>query len=172
MFLKETVKAPIPIRKFLSRKSTSDGVDPYAGVPEEERPVSFRRLLVPKVIIAGGNYAFLAILDQAFRALQPLFLSTPIALGGLGMEPHEIGKILSVFGILNGVCQIFFFARLNDYLGSKKLFTLGIACGFPLFALFPMINLFAQEEGMSPFVWALVFLQVVISIGLSFSYGA
>lgn len=159
------------MRSLLSRKTTSDEIDALADIPEDERPLSFRKLLIAKVIIAGGNYSFLSLVDIGFRALQPLFLSTPIELGGLGLAPHQIGKILSAFGVLNGFCQIFFFARLHDYLGSKKLFTIGLTCGLPLIALFPIINGIAKTEGLSPLVWVLVGSQTVLSVGLSFSYG-
>ena len=50
---------------------------------------------------------------MSFRALQPLFLSTPIAIGGLGFDPPTIGTVMSVYGTLNGVFTIFFFSRLT-----------------------------------------------------------
>jgi len=82
--------------------------------------VPLRSLLTPRVIIVAGNYAFLSLVDIAFRAIQPLVYSTPIELGGLGMPPSTIGQILSVYGILNGVFQALFFARIHEYWGSKK----------------------------------------------------
>jgi len=123
------------------------------------------------VIIAAGNYASLSLVDISFRAIQPLFLSTPIHLGGLGLPPSTIGNLLSIFGILNGVFQVFFFAPIVDRWGSKKVFFWGIASGIPVFVSFPVINYLARQYGYSTTVWIAVGFQIVISIALSLSYG-
>ena len=141
------------------------------GKDRNESPVPFRELLTRRVIVAAANYAFLSLVDIAFRAIQPLFLSTPIHLGGLGLPPSTIGKILSIFGVLNGMFQVFFFAGIHDRWGSKKVFTAGIASALPAFACFPAINYLARISGYSNALWTLVGFQIVISIGLSLSYG-
>ncbi|KAG1791787.1 uncharacterized protein BJ212DRAFT_1240099, partial [Suillus subaureus] len=76
------------------------------------KPLPLRSLLIPRVIIAAGNYAALSFLDIAFRAVQPVFFATPLELGGLGLDPPRIGNILAIYGVINGLFQIFFFADL------------------------------------------------------------
>ena len=76
--------------------------------PKAERPLPLRSLLTPRVLVAAGNYASVSLLDIAFRAIQPVFLSTPIHLGGLGLSPPSIGSLLSIQGILIGLFQVFF----------------------------------------------------------------
>ena len=137
----------------------------------EERPLPIRRLLIPQVIVAGGNYAFLAVVDITLRAIQPVFYSTPIELGGLGMDPQMIGLILSLYGIVNGVTQIFLFGRIHDRFGTKRVYTVGIASVLPVFALFPFINALARVEGLSNLVWGLTIGQALLSIMVNFSYG-
>ncbi|KAF9048820.1 member of major facilitator superfamily multidrug-resistance, DHA1 sub-family [Panaeolus papilionaceus] len=187
-FLKETVKNPISVKEFLLPKKSKDDEEPSTpstvcsdddDVPnpakkmqKAEKPLPLRELLTWRVIIAAANYASLSLVDIAFRAVQPLFLSTPIHLGGLGLTPPTIGKILSVYGVLNGVFQVFFFARLHDYYGSKKVFMFGVGSAIPLFTLFPIINHLAVVGGYSRMVWAAVGAQTVLSICLSLSYGA
>ncbi|TRM65076.1 major facilitator superfamily domain-containing protein [Schizophyllum amplum] len=176
-YLKETSKVTQTWREYLGfgRKDETTLVDTIKVVdeiPESERPVPLNKLLIPRVLIAGLNYAFLSLVDISYRAIQPLFFSTPVALGGLGLPPSQIGTILSVFGVLNGIFQIFFFARIHDHFGSKKTFTVGIASCLPIFALFPLINLYAKAEGYSLMVWVLVGLQIVLSLLVSLSYGA
>jgi len=129
-------------------------------------------LLTPRVLIAAGNYASLSLVDIAFRAIQPVFLSTPIDLGGLGLSPSSIGKLLSVFGILNGIFQVFFFAKIHDRWGSKKTFIAGITTAIPAFILFPVANAWAQTQGYSAAVWIAVGLQTISGITLGLSYGA
>ena len=140
-------------------------------LPKTEQPLPFRELLTRQVIIAAGNYASLSLVDISYRAIQPLFLSTPIHLGGLGLPPSTIGNILSTFGVLNGVFQVLFFARINDRWGSKRVFSLGIASSVPMFASFPIINFLARHHGYSMAVWMAVGFQIVMSAVLCFSYG-
>lgn len=137
----------------------------------EEKPLPLRSLLTRRVIIASGNYAMLSLVDIAFRAIQPLFLSTPIHLGGLGLPPSTIGNLLSIFGVLNGVFQVFFFAQINDRWGSKLVFMSGITAALPVFASFPVINYLARTQGYSWMVWTAVGFQIVISVAISLSYG-
>lgn len=138
----------------------------------EEKPLPLRSLMTFRVIIAAANYAFLSLVDIAFRAIQPLFFSTPIEMGGLGLPPSTIGNILSMFGILNGFFQIFFFAKIHDRWGSKRVFMAGIAAGIPLFLSFPVISYLARTQGLTPTLWVAVAVQIVFSIMPSLSYGA
>ena len=182
LFLKETVPYPQPLAEFLGFKKQKDGSKAKAktaqsingsddDLPEAEKPLPLLSLLTPRVIIAAGNYASLSLVDIAFRAIQPLFLSTPVELGGLGLPPADIGNLLSVFGILNGVFQVFFFAKINDTWGSKNLFCFGIASAIPLFASFPLINMMARYEGYGVWIWVAVYAQIATSVALSLSYG-
>jgi len=184
LFLKETLPAPTPISNYFKIKKTgaislhgqegSSSSTVTLGTPptpSAKKPLGLRSLLTPRVIVAAANYASLSLVDIAYRAIQPLFLSTPVELGGLGLPPSTIGNLLSIFGILNGVFQVFFFARLHDYFGSKKVFIAGIASALPVFAAFPLMNFLAQTQGYSLLLWGVVGSQIVISILLSLSYG-
>ncbi|KAI0833237.1 MFS general substrate transporter [Trametes gibbosa] len=177
-FLKETVHNPVSIRQLLRQAPKAASIERDLQVPkatlavdDSSRPLPLRRLLVPRVIVAAGNYAFLAIVDITLRAIQPVFYSTPIALGGLGMSPQRIGLILSLYGVTNGVLQIGLFGRIHDRFGTKRVYMAGIASLLPVFALFPVINELAKLEGLSRTVWALVLVQALVSIVVNFSYG-
>ncbi|KAK2460149.1 hypothetical protein APHAL10511_007828 [Amanita phalloides] len=173
LFLKETVPYPVSISQLFKglRKKQVDE-DPFHGVSDKEKPLPLRSLLTRRVVVAAANYASLSLLDISFRAIQPVFFSTSIEDGGLGLSPATIGNILSVFGILNGIFQIFFFAKINDKFGSKSIFILGVVSGLPLFALFPVINYLARIQSYSLALWFAIALQVVISILTSVAYGA
>ncbi|KAJ8489734.1 hypothetical protein ONZ45_g13466 [Pleurotus djamor] len=134
--------------------------------------IPLRSLLTREVVIAAANYAILAFVDIGFRAIQPLFLSTPIELGGLGLSPAVIGHILSVFGVLNGIIQVFFFASIQNRWGSKRVFTAGIFSAMPCIALYPTISYLAQAQGITTWIFLLVWLQIVLSVPISLAYGA
>lgn len=175
LFLEETVMQPIPLshllnfRKSLVQESTVGSGTPR--LPDIKKPMSLRTLLTRRVALAAGNYACLSLVDITFRAIQPLFFSTPIDLGGLGLPPSTIGKILAIFGVLDGVVHIFFFTKIHDYWGSKKVVVFGIASAVPAFISFPILSYMAKTRGITTGLWAIVAFQISISVGWSLSYG-
>ncbi|KAI0059266.1 MFS general substrate transporter [Artomyces pyxidatus] len=177
VFLKETVPTAVSFRSLLfpQARTKEHSLDENASSPlhidDAEKPYPLRALLVPRVLVAAINYAGLSLVDIAYRAVQPLFFSTPISLGGLGLPPPTIGKILSFFGILNGIFQVFFFARIHDRWGTKNVFIAGLFSAIPVFLLFPVMNDLAKERGIDVVVWTVVALQIVCSLGLSLCYG-
>ncbi|KAF7327420.1 Major facilitator superfamily multidrug-resistance DHA1 sub-family [Mycena kentingensis (nom. inval.)] len=184
LFGGETAKGPsiIQIPSIIERRngngavkqeSLEDAPVPQPELSEHERAVPLKKLFTWRVFLAGGNYAFLSLVDIALRAVHPVFLATPIELGGLGMSTVRIGKLMSLFGFLNGVFQVFFFSPIHDWLGTKRMYNVGILSALPTFAMFPILSYCARQEGsVTGFVWSLALLQVILSIGSGLSYGA
>jgi len=130
-----------------------------------------RAVLTKPVVLSIANYFWLAFIDVALLALQPLFYATPIHLGGLGMPPATIGLCLGIFGLLDGIAQGLVFPKVVRRVGLKKLFVTCLFSFVPLFALFPIINHFARERGLSPAVWALVVFQLMINCVTEMAFG-
>ena len=130
-----------------------------------------RAVLTEPVVLSVTNYFWLAFIDVALLALQPLFYATPIHLGGLGMSPATIGLCLGIFGLLDGVAQGLVFPQVIRRVGLKKLFVTALFCFTPLFALFPIINHLARKWGLSPAVWALVVFQLMINCVTEMAFG-
>ena len=124
-----------------------------------------------RVLLSVSNYATLSLVEISFRAIQPLFLSTPISSGGLGLDPPSIGKILAWLGILNGIFQVTCFARAHEIFGTKRLFVGGLCCGVPVFALFPVMNALARVHGLGLAVYSAVALQIVFSLVWNSCFG-
>lgn len=160
-------------------------------LPTKESSIGLRELCSRSVVLAIGNYALLALQDIAFAALQPLFYSMPIELGGLGFPPRTIGYIMAGLGISNGsacfcdivmirctdtdnisgIFQIFFFAPILHRLGMKRVFMLGMASFIPIFAFPPVINQMARAHGISPAVWVALVIQLMTCMLMELSYG-
>ena len=138
-------------------------------VDAREIPLTFRELLVAPVLIAAGSYASFAILDISFRTLFPVYLATPVEMGGLGLDPTAIGTVLAVMGISGGVSQLLFFSPLYNRLGGKPLFLITMSFFFPIAALFPIINCVGKENGLNSLVWFLVGLQIFLFAFASFA---
>ncbi|KAG9314810.1 major facilitator superfamily domain-containing protein [Chiua virens] len=186
LFLKETLPHGMPFgqlikAKFIKNsapKATSDSPREAAENHDEvleqhtkgETPLPLRALMIPRVLIAAGNYGAISLLDISFRAIQPLFFATPLELGGLGLDPPSIGNILSVYGVINGLFQVFFFADLHDRFGSKLIYTVAIASGVPVILTFPLINALARTQGLNWAVWSVVGLQLAVSMVLNMGY--
>jgi hypothetical protein len=135
-------------------------------------PISLRTLLTPRVLAIILVYALLGITDVSFIVLQPVFLSTPISRGGLGMSPSTIGVCLAAFGIANGAVSILFFAPLNRRFGTKNMLKGGIAAFLGCFPLFPVMNSLARVQGgLGPAVWIVFVLQLAMAtlIPMAFS---
>jgi len=187
-FLKETVARPISISRIINlRKSKvnltlqnvagADGPKPVSTITPTSgkaagEPLPLSALLTPRVLISAGNYALLAIVDISYRTVLPVYMSTPIPLGGLGFSPQMIGVILSAYGVTNGALQILFFSKLNERVGPKRMYMYGIAAALPVFAMFPFLNLVAREEGYSVTLWTLLAVQTFVSIAINFCYGS
>ncbi|KAF9526687.1 member of major facilitator superfamily multidrug-resistance, DHA1 sub-family [Crepidotus variabilis] len=137
-----------------------------------DEPLPLRSLLTHEVVIAATNYAFLSLVDIGFRAVHPLFLSTPIELGGFGLPPATIGKVLSLFAVLDGLFQVFFFAKIYDRWGPKRVFIAGVLSTIPAFMLFPIINALARHQGYSLTAWAAVVAQITMFVAVNCSFGA
>ena len=153
-----------------NKPTATVGIDP--SITNKNEPLPLRRLLIPRVLIAALNYACLALVDISTRAIQPVFFSTPIELGGLGLPPHHIGKILAVYGIINGFLQIFYFAKMHARFGTKNVYIAGIASSLLVFISFPVINHLARTVGAQHWlVWLAVAFHVITSIFINFSYG-
>ncbi|KAF7986425.1 hypothetical protein HWV62_31167 [Athelia sp. TMB] len=167
--LKETVtKQPPKARSDPSVAESSAGSVEAA----HEAPVPLRDLLTQPVVLSVTVYGLLAILEMALIALWPVFYSSSLEYGGLGLPPYVIGIIMGSFGLVNGLFQSIFFSRIITRWGVKILLMSGMAAFVPLFAMFPLIHSMAWRWGMSPTVWVLIALQIVVAIIMDMSYGS
>lgn len=141
----------------------------HQAASPDEMPVPFSGLMTWTVLVAALNYAVVAFLDISLRSIQPLFFSTSINEGGLGMEPHHIGRIISLGGLANGIALVFFFPRLDKWLGTKKLLLLSIIAILPSFALLPIINVLARFGASPVLIYLILCLQIFLSISNNFA---
>jgi MFS family permease len=144
--------------------------------------------MTPPVLLSVANYCsickssrpqantglknFLAFTDVCLFSLFPLFYSTPIELGGLGFDPFKIAISLAGYGIMNGLVQVLFFAKMVDRFGAKSIIITSTVIYPFVLALFPVMNFVSRSEGISPLVWVLVGFQLLLTVGFGMSFGA
>lgn len=157
--------------------SSSITTDKSSG---ENASLPLRQLLAsPGVAVSIANYGLIAILDIAYGALLPLFLASPVLLGGLGLDPPKIGVVMGTWGLLNGLFQAVCFTRVLGRLGPRRTFVMGVSCFVPIFAFFGMENWtarvinFNDHSGVSGawIVWTLVAAQMMMVMVMDFSFG-
>lgn len=136
-----------------------------------EDPVPLRELFVFRILNPIANYWALSFLWITFHALLPLFYSTPIEYGGLGLPPPVIGLCLGVFRFANGPFQAFFFNKFVRIWGPKWIFMVAMIGFLPLFMMFPIIHAFARQRGLSPSVWVLVASQLMVAMIMPMAFG-
>jgi uncharacterized membrane protein len=106
-------------------------------------------------------------------ALLPLFLSTPVYLGGLGFTPASIGRWLALFGITNGLLQALFFAKFVDWLGPKRMFCVAVSCFVPAMIVFPIMSWLVRSRGMADHVITFALLsQLMLMVIWDMAFGA
>ncbi|KAK7037742.1 hypothetical protein VNI00_010703 [Paramarasmius palmivorus] len=167
LFFEES--APLKTRRQRSPSEASE----VTLNPKEDIPLPLRSLLTWPVIISVSNYVALAFLNIAFNALLPLFLHTPIPLGGLNLPPSAIGYVLGAYGCVTGLFQAAFFAKIIHWLGERRIFINGVASFVGLFAVMPIISVFAKLWGGDYWVvWALIGCILVLAVTMDMAYGA
>ncbi|KAJ7772383.1 major facilitator superfamily domain-containing protein [Mycena metata] len=148
--LKETLPSAIARHKRAAQAGTESepllgGSDRHTAV--EDAPPPLRDLFVRPVFIALTNHGFLAFCQMAYEVLVPLIYATPIALGGLGLSPLYIGRIMGSLGFVNVFTQIFFSARAIRYFGPRTIFITAFCWLSCSFLAYPLLNYFARRAG-------------------------
>ncbi|KAJ7510504.1 major facilitator superfamily multidrug-resistance, DHA1 sub-family [Mycena galericulata] len=146
--LKETLPSVVARqRKHQHLPAESDPLLPSTQPETPGAPSPLRELLVRPLLIALANHGLLAFCHMANEALLPLFFSTPVNLGGLGFEPQDIGLIMAISGLCNGLVQITLCGRLLRRFGPRRMFTVAF-CGLSMqTSMYPIVSLLVRRAG-------------------------
>ena len=132
------------------------------------KPLLFNRGL----IIIYINFAALSFLDMGYAALLPLFYSTSIPLGGVGLDPYKIGITLGSFGCVNAIVQARFLGPSIRKFGARKVYIFSFPGLFACVTLYPIIRYFAQYFGrVNNLVVVCMIVQLSFQMLIFSSYG-
>ena len=96
----------------------------------------------------------------------------PLDIGGLNLSPPAIGYIIGLYGTINAILQIFFFAFIVRRLGERNVFVVTMSTFIPIFLIFPVINLVARKWGqLSIGVCVLLILLLVLVSTMNMAFG-
>ncbi|KAK9900842.1 MFS general substrate transporter [Cystobasidium minutum MCA 4210] len=137
LFLQET----LPITKRVNARRDAQANAPKA----KEATPSMRSLLTRRVCLALTNYAMLAFTSIANASIFPVFLYTPVKLGGLGLKPFQMGTIMGFQAILTAAFQLFFFPPLQRRLGTACAFRCMVLFYTLAYIIYPIISWLARD---------------------------
>ena len=125
------------------------------------------------VMIPVANYGTLALVEIGLFVLLPLFYSSPIEIGGLGLPPPIIGTFLATFGIVDGTVQALFAAKIIERIGAKTVFCSAVLSFYPLIILFPIMSVIVIAQGkVGPIIWTLLAVQLIFMVLIDLAYSA
>ncbi|KAJ7284453.1 major facilitator superfamily multidrug-resistance, DHA1 sub-family [Mycena rebaudengoi] len=150
--LRETL--PSAVEREHKKRNPARETDPLlpaqigAPPPEIQAPVPpLRDLLTRPVLIALLNHGLLSFCDMCYEALLPLMYATPISLGGLGLKPYDIGRIMGLCGLSNAFVQIFLGGRIIRRFGPRRIFHAAFCALVVAFFAYPLLNFLAKRAG-------------------------
>ncbi|KXN91957.1 hypothetical protein AN958_11017 [Leucoagaricus sp. SymC.cos] len=129
--------------------------------------VKIRSLLTPRVVLAIANFVAFSLLHAAVAAVQPLFLAMPVSVGGFGLQPAQVGLILSTRSIIGSLTQLLLLGFFLRKFGLRRVFTVATASFIPAFLLFPILNISQDPPPVNrdtPLIipWLLLLLQCLL----------
>ncbi|KAJ6494415.1 major facilitator superfamily domain-containing protein [Mycena sanguinolenta] len=176
--LRETLPSAIERAKNKAKNRHPRETDPLLSADENVTfatitPPPLRELLTRDVRVALLNHALFFFCQMAYLTLIPLMYSTPIALGGLGLQPQEIGIIMGLCGMSNALVQVAFGGRFIRYFGARRVFSLGFCALMLLYCVFPLLSVFTRRAGrVDTMVRMLIVCQLCLISVLYFTFAA
>lgn len=155
----------------LSSSETSTVAEDSRIAASEHKP-DIRSVLTRRLVMVFINQMFLTFLDMSHFVLLPLMYSTSIPLGGLGLDPFQIGVTLGAFGCVNSIIQAKFLGRFIRKCGARKVYIISFSSLFFCFFMYPFTSYFAKRAGrVDAFVIACMIVQLAFQTMIYMAYG-
>ncbi|KXN64879.1 MFS general substrate transporter [Conidiobolus coronatus NRRL 28638] len=112
-----------------------------------------------KMVMIG--FALMALSSVMFNQLLVLWTATDITKGGLSFGPQDLAKAMSVTGFTILIVQLMYYPKLQQWLGTLKLYR----SVFPIFMtvciLIPMVNLVAKYAN-NTLTWVSIIIMLIL----------
>ncbi|XP_047146406.1 uncharacterized protein LOC105844592 [Hydra vulgaris] len=130
---------------------------------------SFAKLLRNKdFLLSSTLYGFLTLFTIGYEDLFPVFASTSIDYGGLGMSTSEIGLLYLYVSITMFILQLVLVNKMIDRFGSKKIFISSSLIFGSLMPFIPLISVIKNKTLLRVILWInQVFVRVAMTSGFT-----
>lgn len=117
-----------------------------AGPDSEIGPAPRLLLGVPAASLPPtAIYCLLSVLTIIIDEIVPLWCVAPRRCGGLGLEAHDIGAVMSISGLVLVVFQLFLYPLVAARFPTRRVFEVGLLVYGVLSAAMPFLALLAAE---------------------------
>ncbi|KAI1613660.1 MFS transporter [Exophiala viscosa] len=160
-----TITSATCIKETLVRKPESSEAD-------KKPPMSTLELLrAPSVPITLYIYAHVMTLAFSYTAICPVFLFTPVHLGGFGLTPLQISMFMAITGLSQALWLLLAFPWLQARMGTAGVMRL-CATAYPFFfVILPCCNLLLRR-GLTAVFLAVVIPSMILGSGVAMSFTA
>jgi MFS family permease len=139
---------------------------------EDDEKTSIRSLLQsPGVMFVLLLYGYIMVLAFSYTAVWPVFLFTPVPLGGLGLKPLYISIVMALGGLSQSIYLLLIFPWLQRRIGTGGVLRV-CAIAYPFFFLaFPIVSVLLRN-GLDAIAWTLLGIELVYGPGVAMSFTA
>jgi hypothetical protein len=135
-----------------------------------EPPMSTWKLFnypgVARVVII---YNYVMVLAYTYTAVNPVFLYTPINLGGLSFTPQLIAAFTALAGASQAIWLLVVFPRLHKRAGTGRILFY-CACAWPVFFASSVAFNTLLRHRLVPAFWATAPLTLVLGSGVAMAF--
>jgi hypothetical protein len=121
---------------------------------------------VAKVLVI---YNYVSTLAFTYTAVIPVFLYTPINLGGIGFQPELIAGFIGLNGVSQAVWLLLVFPPLQHRIGTGGVLRL-CAVAWPFFFAMHSVSHFLRSYELKALFWTLAPLNVVLGSGVAMAF--
>jgi hypothetical protein len=116
-------------------------------------------------------YNYVMLLAFTLTAVNPVFLYTPVRLGGIGFTPELIAAVTAVGGLSQAIWLLLVFPRLHKRVGTGRVLFY-CACVWPVFfASTVVFNVLLRHDLKAAF-WTLAPLVLVCGSGVAMAFSS
>ncbi|PSR87002.1 major facilitator superfamily transporter [Coniella lustricola] len=161
-----------------------DDDDDDTTAPAHKPDLTIRQLLAsPGVATVLYVYSHIMLLAFAYTAICPVFMFTPVHLGGFGLLPYQISILMAINGAAQAFWLLILFPPLQHRYGTNAVLR-GCAAAYPFFfAMVPLGNLVLRSgpgsgtgngtgNGTTLAFWILIPPVLALGSGVSMSFTA
>lgn len=114
-------------------------------------------------------YNYVMMLAFTFTAVNPVFMYTPIRLGGIGFTPELIAIFVALAGASQAVWLLLVFPRLHKRIGTQGVLYY-CACAWPLFFGSSVVFNILLRHHLKAAFWATAPLTLVLGSGVAMAF--
>ncbi|SMR64379.1 unnamed protein product [Zymoseptoria tritici ST99CH_3D1] len=126
-------------------------------------------LNAPGVKMVLYIFAHVGVLALGYTALSPVYLYTPIHLGGLHFSPEQISWFIALAGFSQALWMLFAFPPLQRTLGTGKVLRICAGIWPFMMAVYPLLNEFARR-GWFTAMWTVGAGNIILGSGVAMAF--